>query len=224
MKLKLFLTLLCISLCLNNTGAFSQNSDKDIFSLLDLNFKGRNIDNFVGSAKILNANLLHEKNRLTFDSLVLNTNNFENGLKTLSLSSNEFSLLISGKSYQILDLPATFQTYLSHYFPSYFVLPSYVPANQDFKVTLNTKEFNSYAKIIDKKLSGLDYALINGSINTNLNKFSFDANVPSLRFDKYLFTDGDTLPAGMSRTRTPERIMESYRNPIKKKKRKANKK
>lgn len=174
----------------------------ELTGLLDLNFKGRNIDNFIGSAKILNANLLHEKNRLTFDSLVLYTSNSENGQKNLSLSSNEFSLLISGKHYHLLDLPASFQTYLSHYFPSYFVAPTYLPSVQDFNFTLNTKEFNSYAKIIDKKLGGLDYALINGSINTAQNKFNFEANIPSLKYDKYLITDANVQGIGTDDTLT----------------------
>ena len=168
----------------------------ELTGMLDLNFKGRNIDNFVGIAKLMNANLKHENNRLTFDSLVLNTSNNENGHKALSLNSNEFSLVIAGKNFQLLDLPATFQVYLSHYFPSYFVQPTSIPANQDFKLTFTTKEFDSYAKIIDKKLSGFDYAQLSGNINTNLNKFSIEATVPSLRYDKYLFTDANISSSG----------------------------
>lgn len=172
------------------------NDNIELTGLLDMNFTGNNIDNFIGTAKILNANLLHEKNKLSFDSLVLSTGTNEVGEKTLSLESNEFSLLITGKNYKLLDLSTAFQTYLSHYLPSYFVTPAEVPVNQDFKVSLTTRDFDSYAKIIDRRLSGLDYATITGSVNTGLNRFSLQANIPTLKFDKYHFTDANITGEG----------------------------
>ncbi len=172
------------------------NNNIELTGLLDMNFTGKNIDNFIGSAKILNANLLHEKNRLSFDSLVLNTSYNDAGEKVLTLSSNEFSLTFAGKNYKILDLPDAFKTYLSHYFPSYFAPPAIVPANQDFTVTLATKDFDSYAKILDKKLSGLDYANIEGTVDTRLNKFGIVANIPTLTYGKYLVTDANITGEG----------------------------
>ncbi len=160
------------------------NQDIQLTGLLDLNFTGNNIDDFLGTAKILNANLLHDSNKLSFDSLVLNTQIIE-GAKKLTLTSNEFSLTIEGKNYQLLDLPNAFQTYLHHYYPSYFIAPVVTPVNQDFTVTLFTKDFDKYARILDKKLGGIDYATIIGSVNTNTNKFSVSADLPTLRYDQY---------------------------------------
>lgn len=172
------------------------NDNIELTGLLDMNFKGKNIDQFIGSAKILNASLLHEKNKLSFDSLVLQTNIDADGYKTLTLSSNEFSLIFSGNSYKILDIPNAVQLYLSHYFPSYFAPPVSVPQMQDFGIELYTKDFDSYAKIIDKKLGGLDYATIIGSMNTNRNQFSLHANIPTLTYDKYHFTDASVQANG----------------------------
>ncbi len=172
------------------------NNNVELTGLLDMNFTGANIDEFLGSAKILNANLLHEKSRLSFDSLVLTTSFNEVGEKVLSLSSNEFGLTFTGKHYKVLDLPDAFKTYLNHYFPSYFAPPVVVPSNQDFTVTLATKDFSTYAKVLDKKLGGLDYANFEGSINTQSNKFGFTANIPSVSYDKYLFTDANIIGEG----------------------------
>ncbi|MFP5040570.1 translocation/assembly module TamB domain-containing protein [Parasediminibacterium sp. JCM 36343] len=171
------------------------NDSVQLTGLLDLNFVGKNIDDFLGTAKILNANLVHEGDKLSFDSLILNTQNV-NGEKLLTLASNEFSMAISGKSYKLLDLPTSFQTYLSHYYPAYFPPPNVVPVNQDFKVSLFTKDFDKYAAIIDKRLGGLDYATIVGSINTSQNKFDIQANIPTLRFGKYHVADATVIGEG----------------------------
>lgn len=164
------------------------NDDIQLTGLLDLNFEGRNIDEFVGNAKILNATLLHEKNKLSFDSLILTTSVVD-GEKNIKLTSNEFSLAITGKNYKLLDLPNSFQTYLNRYYPSYFSAPRVVPYHQDFQVSFQTKDFDKYASIIDKRLGGLDFASLEGSVNTDKNQFSIQANIPTLRFDKYKVYD-----------------------------------
>ena len=172
------------------------NDNIELTGLLDMNFKGNNIDNFFGTAKILNASLLHEKNKLSFDSLVLKTGSIGVGEKTLSLQSNEFTLLITGKGYKLLDLSTAYQSYMSHYFPSYYVAPTTPLLMQNFRAILYTRDFNDYLKIIDKRLSGLDYATISGSINTNSNKFYLQADIPTLTFDKYHFTDASIISEG----------------------------
>jgi len=172
------------------------NDEIELTGLLDLNFTGRNIDEFVGTAKILNASLWHQKNKLEFDSLILSTQQNELGQKSITLNSNQFSLNISGKNYQLLDLPTAFQTYLSNYFPSYFPTPTVSAKNQDFKVSFTTKDFDSYAKIIDKKLGGLNYATITGSVNTNTNEFDFEANIPNLSYGKYHLNDANITGDG----------------------------
>jgi len=172
------------------------NDNIELTGLLDMNFSGNNIDNFVGTAKILNASLLHEKNKLSFDSLVLCTSANGIGEKILSLQSNEFTLLITGKDYNLLDLPSAYQSYMSHYFPSYYITPTTPLLRQDFRATLYTRDFNDYLKIIDKRLGGLDYANITGSINSISNKFSLQADIPSLTFDKYHLTDASITSVG----------------------------
>jgi hypothetical protein len=160
----------------------------ELTGLFDLNFYGLNIDEFDGTAKILNANLTHTNDKLSFDSLVVTAHDSD-GVRTLIASSNEFVASVTGKQYKLLDLPTAFQTYLNHYYPAYFNPPIKPLESQDFSVNFTTKDFDSYAKIIDSRLLGLDYASLTGTINTAKNQFTLLASVPNFSFDKYHITD-----------------------------------
>ena len=116
--------------------------------LFDLNFTGRNIDDFLGSAKILNATLLHDTTRLDFDSLTVNATYDSVNKKVLNVQSNQFNVTVSGE-YNILDLPNSFQTFLSRYYPAYINVPKIPAKNQRFVVIINTKDFKKYANIIN---------------------------------------------------------------------------
>lgn len=153
--------------------------------LLDVNFTGKDIDAFLGTAKFLNANLLYKNEKISFDSLSLYAK-LVGTKRMLSVNSNEFKLDVSGKEYKILDLPNAFQTYLHAYYPSYVKQPAKIPLNQDFTVTLTTRDFDKYAKLIDSKLSGLSYITIAGTVNTNDSGiFSITGDIPSFKYDKY---------------------------------------
>ncbi|MBC7650664.1 MAG: translocation/assembly module TamB domain-containing protein, partial [Deinococcales bacterium] len=167
----------------------------ELTGLFDLNFIGLNIDEFEGTAKILNANLTHLNDKLSFDSLVLTASD-SNGIRTLTAKSNEFSASVTGSQYRLLDLPVAFQTYLHHYYPAYFNQPVAVLKDQDFSVTFDTKEFDKYAKIIDSRISGFNYASLSGSINTSKNLFSIVANIPNVSFDKYHIYDASLKGEG----------------------------
>lgn len=187
----------------------------ELTGLIDLNFAGNNIDNFLGSAKLLNANLINNGERLDFDSLVLQADIADN-FKTITANSNEFSLNVSGKNYQLLDLPLYFQAYLHKYFPSYFAAPSRTPSNQDFTISLQTKQFENYAHLIDTAITGLDYANFTGSINDINKTFQLQATIPSISYKNYHFSDivlqgkGDTdslnLTADITNTRVGENL------------------
>ncbi len=153
--------------------------------LFDLDFQGRNIDEFTGDAKILNATLIHDTTRLDFDSLTINSYFNTENKKILVIQSNQFSLKINGQ-YSLLDLPNSFQAFLSHYYPAYIQPPKILPQNQDFKVDFTTLDFTKYAQVLDAKLSGLNNAEITGSINTtDSGSFVFTVNVPEVKYDNY---------------------------------------
>ncbi len=161
------------------------NQNFQLAGLFDLNFQGKNIDEFRGSAKILNAVLLHDSTRLSFDSLSVSAYNDSANNRVLYAQSNEFDIMVSGQ-YNILDLPNSFQAFLNHYYPSYINPPKVTPKNQDFFVSVNTRDFTNYAQIIDSRLHGLDNAQLTGSVNTqDSGKFEITAYVPDFAWDKF---------------------------------------
>ena len=171
--------------------------DYRLAGLFDLNFTGRNIDAFLGSAKILNATLLHDSTRVDFDSLTVDAGYDSANRKVLSVESNQFAAKVVGH-YNILDLPNSFQSFLSKYYPAYINVPKTSPKNQRFYVVLTTKNFNKYANLIHPKLSGLDSIRIVGAVNTDNSDSGFymRAKIPHVKFDKYQLQDANIYGRG----------------------------
>lgn len=167
--------------------------------LLDVNFTGTNIDNFLGNAKFLNANIKSGKTNLSFDSLNL-ISMVVDSLKSLHLGSNDFNASIQGQ-FSIRDLPTSFQAFLTNYFPGYIKQPKYIPLNQHFSFQINTGNFEPYLQLLDKKINGFNDARITGQVDTRQNLLSVYAAIPTGQYDSYNFTgleingkgDRDTL-------------------------------
>jgi hypothetical protein len=156
-----------------------------ITGLFDLNFRGHNIDDFIGYAKILNANITHNSQSLDFDSLTLNVSLDSNHYKKLVLESNEFVASVEGQ-YNIMQLPQSFQSFLNHYFPSYINPLKNEITNQNFTVTIRTAQFDKYAALLDSNISGFNDALLRGSISSvDSNKFHFEINIPEGKYKKF---------------------------------------
>jgi hypothetical protein len=79
------------------------------------NFTGSNIDNFLGSAKIFNSSIYKDGQRISFDSLTLESNIIGKS-KSISVLSNEFDAMLVGE-FSIIELPNAFQVFLNRYFP-----------------------------------------------------------------------------------------------------------
>ncbi len=175
------------------------NFTKDNFQLtglFDFNFKGHNIDQFLGSAKLFNATLLHDSTYLDFDSLSVTAFNDSVKGRILTATSNQFNVSIEGKKYSILELPKSFQAFLSRYYPSYIDPPREEIKDQQFSVTINTHDFDKYAKLLDSSLSGLSDVHIEGNINSYDTSFSLLAKIPYVRYKKYRLEDADIKGAG----------------------------
>ena len=161
------------------------NENFQLAGLFDLNFQGRNIDEFRGYVKILNAVLLHDSTRLSFDSLAVSSYNDSINKRVLFAQSNEFDVMVSGQ-YNILDLPNSFQAFLNHYYPSYISKPKTTPKNQNFSIAVNTRDFNNYAQVIDDRLHGLDNVQLTGSVNTeDSGKFAVSLYVPDFGWNNF---------------------------------------
>lgn len=157
-----------------------------VTGLLDVNFTGTNIDNFLGSAKFLNANIRSGSTNLSFDSLNL-TSTVTDSVKSLRLGSNDFNASVLGK-FSIKDLPTSFQVFLTRYYPAYVKQPRYVPLNQGFAFEINTGYFEPYLQLFDKKISGFNDTRLSGKVDTRQNLLSVYASVPAGKYDAYSFT------------------------------------
>jgi hypothetical protein len=159
--------------------------DLKITGTLDVNFTGTNIDNFSGEAKLLNAVVENNGASIKFDSLTL-ASNYINNKKYLRLGSTDLQANIIG-DFSIIDLPQSFQSFLHKYYPAYINEPSRIPKNQNFTFNISTGYFEPYLKLLDKKLSGLNDATFNGSINTQQNKLGITVSMPNFTYDTYSF-------------------------------------
>ncbi len=152
-----------------------------------LNFTGKTIDNFLGSAKIYNATLLHNNVPLSFDSLLLESF-YLNNAKLLTLHSNNIDAQVSGQ-FKIVELPDAFKVFLSHYYPAYITKPGYTVSDQDFSFLIKTKEVDGYMQLIDKKLKGFNNSFILGNLKLKENQFNVNANVPNFSYDGKVFNN-----------------------------------
>lgn len=154
-----------------------------------LDFTGDNLDDFLGNAKITEASLTKNGNRLPFDTLIISSA-IDNGKKTLSVYSNEFDGTISG-NFSIKGLPDAFKLFLNKYYPSYIKAPLILPAKETFTFQINTRNIEDYFSLLNTDLSGFDYSHISGRLDLSDNHFDFDADVPNFSYKQYVFTDAE---------------------------------
>lgn len=162
--------------------------DFDLTGHLNLNFTGSNIDNFLGTAKIYNARLLHNKVPLSFDSLVLQSSILLNGQKFLSLHTNELDADITG-NFKIIELPEAFKVFLSRYYPTYIKKPSYAISDQNFSFLIKTKEADAFVQLLDNRLTGFSNSTITGNLNLRENELNVNADIPLFSYDGKIFNN-----------------------------------
>jgi len=149
------------------------------------NFTGDDIDNFLGKASIYDASIYKNGERVSFDSLELESSVIDNN-KTITLVSNEFDGAIVGE-FNIKDLPASFQTFLNKYYPSYIKPAKSIPANQNFSFVITTKKAEDYIDLFNTNLSGFNNAALSGRIDTRNNLLDLNVDLPSFSYKHILF-------------------------------------
>lgn len=161
------------------------NEDFALDGHFNLNFTGNNIDNFLGTAKVYSATLLHSNTKLSFDSLTLNSY-FTNGKKFLSVQSNEVEGNVTG-NFKILELPDAFKVFLNRYYPAYIPKPKYKVSDQDFSFFIKTKDVDEYVQLLNSKLKGFNNTTLSGNLNLAKNELNVKADVPEFEYDKKIF-------------------------------------
>jgi hypothetical protein len=154
---------------------FSNNAIQ-LTGLLDINFEGNDIDNFIGYAKFFNGKLKGEAAVVNFDSLTLHSS-IVNGIKNIHFGSDDIQANIQGK-FNILHLPASVQYFMQRYFPTYIPAPKNTPANQQFSINIKTNYFEPYLRLFNKDISGFNNLNVTGSINTDKQNIKLNASIP----------------------------------------------
>ena len=149
------------------------------------NFTGDDIDNFLGTASIYDASVYKNGERVSFDSLDIESSVIENN-KTITVVSNEFDGAIVGE-FSIKDLPASFQTFLNKYYPSYIKPAKSVPANQNFSFVITTKKVEDYIDLFNTNLSGFNNGGLSGRIDTRNNLLDLNVDLPSFSYKRIRF-------------------------------------
>lgn len=154
---------------------------------LNIDFTGKTIDDFLGTARITEAELTHDGARLPFDSLILSSA-YINNVKTLTATSNEFAGTISG-DFNIADLPDAFLLFLNKYYPAYVKAPRSYPKNEAFRFDITTLNAEDYLRLVDSSLTGFNYSHVWGSLNSDSNSLNLFADVPHFKYRQYNFDD-----------------------------------
>lgn len=164
------------------------NRDLAFTGKLALNFKGRNIDDFTGTARVFDATLNNAGEPLAFDSLTLASDTAAGNNRVLTLQSLPVTAKVEGQ-YHILELPKIVQWYLGKYYPSYIKPIPEPPLKEDFSFSVHTDDVEDYLDLLKLPMTGLDNSDVSGRISTVDHIFNVDINVPEFSYKQYDFSD-----------------------------------
>ncbi|HEY4154805.1 MAG TPA: translocation/assembly module TamB domain-containing protein, partial [Puia sp.] len=161
---------------------------------LRFNFSGNDIDHFLGKARIYDATVIKRKERLSFDSLVVESNIIDSS-KTITVMSNEFEGAIVGV-FSIKELPAAFQEFLHRYYPSYIKPNTRKLTPEKFSFVITTRNVDPYLDLFDKNLKGFNFTNVTGRISSEENLLNLNANIPQFSYKNISFYKVDLKGSG----------------------------
>jgi hypothetical protein len=163
---------------------------------LNVNFSGENLDNFLGVARITDAEIFKDGLRLPFDSLIVSSE-FIGDEKKLTAESNEFNAKISG-NFNLKDLPNSFSYMLNKYYPAYIKAPKKILKDQDIRFDITTYYIDEFLSLFVKGLSGLNNSTLQGNLNLSRNELNLNSNIPQFKFRNYSFDNINLLAQGVA--------------------------
>jgi hypothetical protein len=152
---------------------------------LRFNFTGNDIDHFLGKARIFDASIYKRRERMSFDSLVVESNIIDSS-KTITVMSNEFEGAIVGE-FSIKKLPAAFQEFLHRYYPSYIKPNTVKLSREKFSFVFTTRQVDPYIDLFTKDIRGFNNTNINGRINSDQNLLNVNVDVPQFNYKNISF-------------------------------------
>lgn len=157
----------------------------DFIGKLQFNFTGNDIDKFLGKARIFDASIFRQGKRMSFDSLVVESNIIDSS-KTITVVSNEFEAAIVGE-FSIKKLPSAFQDFLHRYYPSYIKPNTVKLSNQKFSFVITTRQVDPYFELFSKDIRGFNNSNINGRIQSDQNLLNVNLEVPQFNYRNIAF-------------------------------------
>lgn len=161
---------------------------KDNYSLkgkVDFDFTGRNIDNFLGRARITDAWISKDDKGLPVDSFVISSE-YLGRSKYLTIKTNELEGNITG-DFSLIDLPDAFKLFLNKYYPAYINEPAGKVRDQAFTFDIRSNYVDEFINLFDSSLHGFNNSRVSGSLNTANNQMELHTDVPSFAYKELEF-------------------------------------
>ncbi len=159
-----------------------------VSGLFDVDFKGKSIDEFLGYARVYDAEVYDASQLLSIDSLNISAFRDESGTKTLKVNTNEAEISVSG-DFNVRDLPNGFQQFLSSYYPSVIKPPAAVAKNQLLAFSVTTREVEPFLHFINPNLKGLNNTSLIGSLNTATRQLLVNLDLPYFEYNGIALTN-----------------------------------
>ncbi|HYV92847.1 MAG TPA: translocation/assembly module TamB domain-containing protein [Chitinophagales bacterium] len=173
-----------------NLLALKFSDDPYILSVkMDMNMRGKNIDDFLGYAKATDIVFSDDKARFRLDSLVMDIDQKENGNgRKLILTTSIAAARFDGK-FALTKLPAAFLSVIDHYFPSLPGDYSQLDTLEDFDFRIALNKVSGAEHFFLPELRGMDSTNIRGHFNSRQHSISFTGKVPALGYKSFDFGD-----------------------------------
>ncbi len=150
-----------------------------------LNFTGSNIDNFKGVALLYRLKIYRDSSLLDIDSLRLTSRQNAAGEKELGLETNGLQAKLFG-DFSIMDLPGSFQLFLSYYIPEYANPPAMVNLNQHFRFQVSIAHSDDLFSLFSSGLRVGSGTEINGSMDVGQQRLQVHGNIPHLSYQQHV--------------------------------------
>ena len=151
-----------------------------------LDFKGKNIDEFVGKVILQNVSVRYDTNTINIPQIRLNSYYTDERKKVLDLKSTVADARVEGQ-YTLTGIDKTVRSFLHYYLPA-FIKQEYLPENETYDFNLVVKKnANSIIQIYEPKLTVDSGTVIKGNINTASQNLNLTGLIPGVKYDGIRF-------------------------------------
>lgn len=150
-------------------------------------FEGSQIDSIIGSTTFTDIILSRGGKNYVFDSIRVVAENIGT-YRSFSVIGRDIDARLRG-NFDFTEMGTTFNQYFSTYYPLYFKKAGPLKREQELQFRFELKNASTIQKVLDLGITGLNYSIIEGSINTQTHLFKFNASVPKLVYNKVSIYD-----------------------------------